>query len=112
MVPLCLKNTECVFVSSSQKPESLVDKSANARSKMSYCKTTAPSEFTIKELAELVIAKTKSRSTFVTQPLPEDDPRQRCPDITLAKDLLHWNPTVPLADGLVPTIEYFQKSFA
>ncbi len=66
-----------------------------------------PSEFTIRELAEAVIELTGSRSQLVFEPLPSDDPTQRCPDISLAKEKLNWSPTVPLREGLVKTIAYF-----
>ncbi|RAI43659.1 UDP-glucuronic acid decarboxylase family protein [Rhodoplanes roseus] len=69
-----------------------------------------PGEFTMLELAELVLKLTGSRSKLVFQPLPEDDPRQRCPDIGLAREKLGWAPTVSLADGLVPTIAYFREA--
>lgn len=67
-----------------------------------------PDEFTMLELAEKVISATKSESKIVYQPLPPDDPTQRRPDITKAKQLLGWEPQVSLADGLTPTIEYFK----
>jgi UDP-glucuronate decarboxylase len=67
-----------------------------------------PGEFTIRELAEQVIALTGSTSRLINQPLPSDDPRQRQPDITLAKKHLGWNPTIPLDEGLIKTIEYFK----
>ena len=66
-----------------------------------------PNEFTIRELAERVIAATGSRSTLEHRPLPQDDPRQRQPDISLARDRLGWRPTVELAEGLERTIAYF-----
>ena len=66
-----------------------------------------PGEFTIRELAEIVIALTGSRSQIVNRPLPQDDPMQRRPDITRARDLLGWEPTVALRDGLARTIAYF-----
>jgi len=66
-----------------------------------------PGEFTMIELAENVIELTGSKSTLVFEPLPADDPKQRKPDITLAKEKLGWEPTVPLRDGLAKTIEYF-----
>ena len=66
-----------------------------------------PSEFTIRELAELVIELTNSKSKLVTMPLPADDPTQRKPDISLARDKLGWEPKVSLRDGLRPTIDYF-----
>jgi UDP-glucuronate decarboxylase len=66
-----------------------------------------PTEFTIRELAELVIELTGSRSKLVHRELPQDDPRQRQPDITRARNVLGWQPKVPLKDGLVQTIAYF-----
>lgn len=68
-----------------------------------------PNEFTIKELAELAIDMTGSKSKLVYQPLPQDDPRQRQPNIRLANDELGWKPIVPLRDGLRLTIGYFEK---
>ncbi|WP_035526989.1 UDP-glucuronic acid decarboxylase family protein [Haliea salexigens] len=68
-----------------------------------------PVEFTIRELAQQVLAKTRSSSELLQEPLPEDDPRQRQPDIGLAKTLLDWEPVVPLADGLDRTIDYFRR---
>ena len=68
-----------------------------------------PHEFSIRELAELVIAKTGARSELVFKPLPQDDPMQRKPDISLAMKLLDWRPTVPLEEGLDRTIEYFSS---
>lgn len=68
-----------------------------------------PSEFTMLELAELVIRLTKTTSKLVYQTLPQDDPRQRKPDITLAKTHLNWEPTIPLEEGLKRTIKYFQS---
>lgn len=68
-----------------------------------------PGEFTILELAEKVIALTGSQSKIVYQPLPQDDPMQRCPDISLAKEKLNWTPAVPLEDGLRKTIDYFKQ---
>ena len=66
-----------------------------------------PTEFTIRQLAETVIALTGSASKIVYRPLPQDDPRQRCPDISLAMGLLAWTPRVELREGLAKTIEYF-----
>src|SRR5258706_8864948 len=66
-----------------------------------------PGEFTIKQLAEMVIELTASRSTLVYRPLPVDDPLQRRPDIGLAQSLLDWQPTIPLRQGLERTIAYF-----
>lgn len=71
-----------------------------------------PCEFTIKELAELVIKLTKSSSKLVFCPLPQDDPTQRKPDISLAKKELSWEPTIQLEDGLKYTIGYFKKILA
>jgi UDP-glucuronate decarboxylase len=68
-----------------------------------------PVEFTIRELAELVIALTGSHSELVFLPLPGDDPKQRKPDITLAKQHLQWHPQTQLKEGLLATIEYFDK---
>jgi UDP-glucuronate decarboxylase len=67
-----------------------------------------PSEVTMRALAELVRAETASTSSIVLQPLPPDDPKQRQPDISLAKRLLSWEPSVPLPDGIKPTIAYFR----
>jgi UDP-glucuronate decarboxylase len=66
-----------------------------------------PSEFTILELAEKVIAMTGSSSKIVKHPLPSDDPRQRQPDITLARQALGWQPDIGLEEGLTKTIDYF-----
>ena len=68
-----------------------------------------PVEFTIRQLAEEVISLTGSKSRVVENPLPSDDPRQRQPDITLAKRDLEWEPEIALREGLVKTIEYFDK---
>ncbi|MBL9091597.1 MAG: SDR family oxidoreductase [Planctomycetaceae bacterium] len=68
-----------------------------------------PGEFTIKELAELVIEQTGAKSKLINKPLPSDDPKQRKPDITLAKKWLNWEPTVPLRQGLGKTIEWFRS---
>ena len=67
-----------------------------------------PGEFTMLELAEQVLKQTKSKSKIVHKPLPADDPKQRRPDITLAKKYLKWEPKVPLAEGLKRTIAYFK----
>lgn len=71
-----------------------------------------PGEFTILQLAERVIALTGSSSNLVFKPLPQDDPRQRQPDISLARQLLGWNPAVMLDEGLKKTIEYFDSLLA
>ncbi|MEH2533510.1 UDP-glucuronate decarboxylase [Bradyrhizobium sp. AZCC 1588] len=69
-------------------------------------------EFTIRELAELVLAETGSSSKLVNLPLPRDDPRQRRPDTSLAKAELGWQPTVRLQDGLRPTVAFFRRDYA
>ncbi|MDZ4302345.1 MAG: UDP-glucuronic acid decarboxylase family protein [Pseudomonas sp.] len=68
-----------------------------------------PNEFTIKELAEAVLAKVGGKSRLVFNPLPSDDPKQRRPDITLAKNTLDWQPRVQLDEGLDKTIDYFRN---
>jgi dTDP-glucose 4,6-dehydratase len=68
-----------------------------------------PGERTVLELAQLVLKLTKSNSTIVTEPLPIDDPKVRCPDITRAQTLLAWKPEFPVERGLELTIEYFKK---
>ena len=68
-----------------------------------------PGEFTIKELAEMVIKLTKSSSKLAYKPLPQDDPTQRKPDISLAQKELNWEPTIPLEEGLKRTIDYFKE---
>jgi nucleoside-diphosphate-sugar epimerase len=68
-----------------------------------------PAEFTIKELADLVLEKTHSGSKIKNFSLPEDDPKRRRPDISKAKELLNWEPSVPLEEGLAKTIDYFRK---
>ena len=68
-----------------------------------------PDERSIKELASLITDLSGSRSAFVYQPLPSDDPHQRKPDITLAREALDWAPTIPLEEGLRRTIEYFKQ---
>jgi dTDP-glucose 4,6-dehydratase len=68
-----------------------------------------PDEFTIRELAELVIAEIGSESVIVSQPLPEDDPKVRQPDISVARDVLGWEATTSLREGLKKTIPYFRK---
>jgi dTDP-glucose 4,6-dehydratase len=67
-----------------------------------------PSELTMVQFAEEIIRATKSKSKIVFKPLPQDDPKQRKPDITKAKKYLKWQPKVSLADGLVETIAYFR----
>jgi len=68
-----------------------------------------PGEFSMRELAELVIGQTQSKSEFVHQPLPADDPKQRQPNIALAIEHLAWQPKISLAEGLDPTIRYFRS---
>jgi UDP-glucuronate decarboxylase len=69
-----------------------------------------PVEFTMRELAELVLAETGAKSPLVTRPLPQDDPRQRRPNITLAQKHLGWEPTIPLRQGLKATVAYFRQA--
>lgn len=68
-----------------------------------------PGEFTMLELAELVLELTGSKSELIYMPLPQDDPKQRKPDITLAKQKLDWEPKVPLREGLQRVIDYFRE---
>ncbi|WP_084397968.1 UDP-glucuronic acid decarboxylase family protein [Henriciella aquimarina] len=67
-----------------------------------------PGEFTIRELAEIIIELTGAKSRIVERPLPADDPKQRQPDITLAREKMGWEPRIELREGLLPTIEYFR----
>jgi UDP-glucuronate decarboxylase len=71
-----------------------------------------PGEFTMLDLAQAVIELTGSRSQLIHMPLPQDDPRQRQPDITRAREQLGWDVSVPLRDGLVKTIDYFRALLA
>lgn len=71
-----------------------------------------PTELTIREIAELIVEMTGTRSEVVYEPLPEDDPKQRRPDIGLAQKLLDWTPSVPLRVGLESTIEYFRATLS
>ena len=71
-----------------------------------------PGEFTMIELAELVLKLTGSKSKLVFKPLPQDDPKQRQPDISLAKNVLGWEPKIRLEDGLRETIDYFRTKLA
>ncbi|MBF2098741.1 MAG: SDR family oxidoreductase [Gloeomargaritaceae cyanobacterium C42_A2020_066] len=68
-----------------------------------------PEEYTVLQLAQLIREMTASSSEIVFEPLPQDDPKQRRPDITLAQELLGWQPGVPVREGLARTIDYFQK---
>ena len=67
-----------------------------------------PHEMTILEFAEQILELTGSRSEIVHRPLPQDDPKTRRPDISVARSVLDWEPQVPLAEGLARTIEYFR----
>jgi UDP-glucuronate decarboxylase len=69
-----------------------------------------PNEFTIRQLAELVIELTNSKSKIIRLPLPADDPTQRQPNIELAKKELNWEPKIQLREGLIKTIDYFAKT--
>jgi dTDP-glucose 4,6-dehydratase len=71
-----------------------------------------PAEFTVRQLAQLVLDVTGSDSELVFEPLPTDDPTRRCPDITLAREQLGWEPRVSLREGLVRTYEWYQKERA
>jgi UDP-glucuronate decarboxylase len=71
-----------------------------------------PEEISVCELAQRVVALTGSQGGIVRRPLPQDDPTQRCPDITLARNTLGWAPTVPLEEGLGRTIAYFRNLIA
>jgi dTDP-glucose 4,6-dehydratase len=67
-----------------------------------------PVEFTVRQLAEMVVELTGTKSEIVSEPLPQDDPKVRKPDITRARTMLGWEPKVPLREGLIRTIEYFR----
>ncbi len=71
-----------------------------------------PVEFTMLELAEQILTQTKSNSSIIFKPLPLDDPKQRQPDIALAKSALNWEPKVSLEEGLTETIDYFKKTLS
>ncbi len=71
-----------------------------------------PGEFTMLELAQLVLKKVGGTSKIVHLPLPADDPKQRRPDITLAQNVLKWNPTIPLEDGIDRTVAYFRNEIS
>ena len=68
-----------------------------------------PTEISVKELAEMVLRATGSRSQIVEKPLPADDPRRRRPDISLAEEIIGWLPKIPLEEGLDKTIRYFRE---
>ena len=67
-----------------------------------------PIEFTVRQLAEMVIELTRTNSRIITEPLPQDDPKVRKPDITRARTMLGWEPKIALREGLARTIEYFR----
>jgi len=69
-----------------------------------------PTEFTVKQLAQMVLSMVGGESKLVLSPLPQDDPKQRQPDITLARDTLDWDPLINLEQGLEKTINYFKQS--
>jgi dTDP-glucose 4,6-dehydratase len=69
-----------------------------------------PSEFTILECAHMVLRVTGSKSKIIYEPLPQDDPKQRRPDITLARDLLGWEPKIRLEQGLRLSMDYFRQA--
>ena len=68
-----------------------------------------PNEITIKEIAELIVNMTRSKSKIIYLPLPKDDPTNRKPDINRAKEVLNWEPKIKLEEGLIKTINYFKK---
>lgn len=68
-----------------------------------------PNEFTMLELADMVLQESKSNSAIIQLPLPLDDPKQRCPDISKAQELLDWSPTVELKEGIARTVQYFKR---
>jgi UDP-glucuronate decarboxylase len=68
-----------------------------------------PTEMTMLQFADTIIRATNSRSKIVHKPLPQDDPKQRKPDITKAKKILKWEPQLPLAEGMKKTIAYFKR---
>ncbi len=67
-------------------------------------------EFTVRELAELVVRLVGAESKVVSQPLPVDDPKQRQPDLTRARETLGWGPKIPLQEGLQRTVDYFRQA--
>jgi UDP-glucuronate decarboxylase len=71
-----------------------------------------PGEFAMRDLAEMIIELTNSRSPLTYLPLPDDDPKRRCPDISLARQTLDWAPQVALRSGLAKTIDYFEKALS
>jgi UDP-glucuronate decarboxylase len=71
-----------------------------------------PEEFTIKELAELILQLIQTKSKMVYKDLPKDDPMQRRPDITEARNILNWGPKINLQEGLAKTIEYYKSKIS
>jgi nucleoside-diphosphate-sugar epimerase len=71
-----------------------------------------PVEYTVREVAELVLELSRSSSALVGKPLPQDDPRRRCPDITRARESLGWEPRVPAREGLEKTLRWFAEGGA
>jgi len=98
--------------------ENAINKHENNYTKPSLSGFTGPinlgytQELSIKELAQKVIQLTKSQSKIIHKPLPKDDPKRRCPDISLAKSKLNWEPTIDINTGLKKTIKYFEKMIA
>jgi nucleoside-diphosphate-sugar epimerase len=68
-----------------------------------------PVEHTVREVAELIVELSESGSQIVYEPLPEDDPKRRCPDITRARGVLGWGPHVPAREGLLKTLAWFAE---
>src|SRR5690606_6045870 len=68
-----------------------------------------PAEMSVMELTDLIVRMTRSRSKVVHQPLPEDDPRRRRPDVTKAREVLGWRPSTPIEIGLRQTIDWFEE---
>jgi nucleoside-diphosphate-sugar epimerase len=66
-----------------------------------------PVEYSVREIAEMIIELSGSQSEISHQPLPEDDPKQRCPDITRAREALGWEPQIPASEGLAKTLTWF-----
>ena len=71
-----------------------------------------PDEFTILECAQAVLEVTGSKSELVFEPLPQDDPTRRCPDITKARTLLGWEPRIALREGLTKSLDFFRSKVA
>jgi len=114
-----LNNKDITIYGDGQQTRSFcfVDDMVEALIKMMATKKTVtgpinlgnPHEITINDLAKLVIDMTNSKSKIISEPLPKDDPKQRCPDINKAKSILDWQPSTVLNDGLSKTIKYFDK---